>query len=105
MDFLFLQNQAGGGGEMITLLMSFGIMIALFYVLLILPESRRKKRAKAMLESIQIADEVVTAGGIIGRVVDIKPDADTVVLETGGNRTRIRILKSYIVENRTIHDE
>jgi preprotein translocase subunit YajC len=80
-------------------------MVGLFYFLLIRPESKRKKQAKSMLENIQIADEVVTAGGIIGRVVDIKPDSDTVVIETGGNRTRIRILKSYIVENKTVHDD
>jgi len=81
------------------------IMLVLFYLLLFRPESKRKKQTKAMLESLQIADEVVTAGGIIGRIVDVKPDTDTVVLETGGNRTRIRILKSYIVENRTVHDD
>ncbi|MDR0197374.1 MAG: preprotein translocase subunit YajC [Oscillospiraceae bacterium] len=108
MEYLILAAagaEGDGGGAMLSLLLSFGVMIALFYFLLIRPEGKRKKRAKEMLESIQIADEVVTAGGIIGRVIDIKPDTDTVVLETGGNRTRIRILKAYIVENRTVHDE
>lgn len=110
MDFLkFLAGEAQQQPDMMSGLLSMvlplGLMLVVCYFLLFRPESKRKKQAKAMLENLQIADEVVTAGGIIGRVVDVKPDADTVLLETGGNRTRIRILKSYVVENRTVHDD
>jgi len=120
MDFLnFLTAAANGTGaagdaaietptlasSLLGMVVPLGLMLVLFYFLLFRPESKRKKQAKAMLENLQIADEVVTAGGIIGRIVDVKPDTDTLVIETGGNRTRIRILKSYVVENRTVHDD
>jgi len=111
MGFMILLTEAGseapvgGLGSLTGLLMPLGIMIALIYFVMIRPEGKRKKRMAELLSNIQFADEVVTAGGIIGRVVDIKPDSDTVVIETGGDKTRFRILKAYIIENRTIHDD
>jgi len=82
--------------------MMIPLMIGIFYFLLIRPERKRSKKAKEMRDNVQIADEVVTSGGIIGRVLSVKDD--TVLIETGGDRTRIRVLKSAIAENRTIHD-
>lgn len=78
------------------------LMVGVFYLLLIKPQKKRAKKEKEMRENLQIADEVVTTGGIIGRVLSIKDD--TVLIETGGDRTRIRVLRSCIAENRTIHD-
>ena len=79
------------------------LMLGVFYFLLIRPEKKRAKKMKEMLDNLQVADEVVTTGGIIGRV--LKVTEDTVLLETGSDRTRIRILRSSIAENRTVHDE
>ena len=89
---------------MLTTILPLGLFVGVFYFLLIRPENKRKKKAAEMLNNIQIADEVVTSGGIIGRVIDVKPDTDTLVIETGGDKTRIRVLKSHIIENRTEHD-
>jgi len=71
--------------------------------LILRPEKKRTKQMNDMLDNLQVADEVVTTGGIIGRVVSIKED--TVLLETGSDRTKIRILKSSIAKNNTVHDE
>jgi len=97
-------NPPGGLGMLLMSMWPLGLMVLIIYFLFIRPEGKRKKRAAEMLGSIQIADEVVTSGGIIGRVIDAKPDADTIVIETGGDKTRIRVLKAYIIENRTVHD-
>ena len=78
-------------------------MGVIFYFMLIRPERKRAKNMKAMLDNLQIADEVVTSGGIIGRVISIKED--TVLIETGSDRTKIRVLRNSIIENRTVHDE
>jgi len=95
--------EAGGMGDaLFTLILPFGIMILVFYFLLIRPEKKRAKRAKEMLDNIQVADEIVTTGGIIGRVISVKED--TILLETGSDRTKIRILKNAVAENRTVHD-
>ena len=80
-----------------------GLMLVFFYFLLIRPEKKRAKKEKEMRENLQVADEVVTIGGIIGRVLSVKDD--TVLIETGSDRNRIRVLRTAIAENRTKHDD
>ncbi|MCL2108408.1 MAG: preprotein translocase subunit YajC [Oscillospiraceae bacterium] len=90
------------GASILSSLMLFVPMILVLYFLMIRPQKKRSKLEKEMRDNLQIADEVVTSGGIIGRVLSIKDD--TVLIETGGDRTRIRVLRSCIAENRTVHD-
>ena len=95
----------GNGSVLVTLLttvLPIALMVLIFYFLLIRPEKKRSKKMKEMLDNLQVADEVVTTGGIIGRVLSVKED--TVLIETGSDRTRLRVLRSCIAENRTIHD-
>ncbi|MBR4305267.1 MAG: preprotein translocase subunit YajC [Ruminiclostridium sp.] len=89
-------------GSMLTMLIPLVAMIAIFYFLIIRPEKKRSKKMKEMLNNLEVADEVVTTGGIIGRVLSVKED--TVLIETGSDRTKIRVLKGAIAENRTVHD-
>lgn len=88
-------------------LLSLGVpiilMIVVFYFFMIRPERKRSKQTKDMLENIQVGDEIITSGGIIGRVISVKED--TVLMETGSDRTKIRIMKNAIVKSNTIHDE
>ena len=93
---------ATGGANvasMLTMLIPLALIIVFFYFFIIRPE---KKRNKDMLNSIQVADEVITNGGIIGRVLSVKED--TVLIETGSDRTKIRVLKSAIAKNNTVHE-
>lgn len=88
---------------LLTTVVPILLMVVIFYFLLIRPEKKRSKKMKAMLDNLQVADEVVTTGGIVGRVLSVKED--TVLIETGSDRTRLRVLRSSIAENRTIHDD
>ena len=56
-----------------------------------------------MRNNLQVGDEVITAGGIIGRVVSVRED--TVVIETGGDRSKVRIKRWAIQSNETVHDD
>ena len=112
MDFLRLlttaaadaaTNQQASISSMLITFVPLVLMIVVFYFLLIRPEKKRAKKMKEMLDNLQVADEVVTTGGIIGRVLSLKED--TVLIETGSDRTRIRVLRSSIAENRTAHDD
>lgn len=97
---------AEDGNMVVTMLTTFlpiVLMVVIFYFLLIRPEKKRSKKMKEMLDNLQVADEVVTTGGIIGRVLSVKED--TVLIETGSDRTRLRVLRTSIAENRTVHDE
>ena len=75
------------------------LMIVVFYFLLIRPQKKRDKEVQKMRENIEIADEIVTIGGIIGRIVSIK-DA-TIVIETAGDRSKIRLARWSIQQNIT----
>lgn len=94
---------AASGTSMLFTFIPLVLMLVVFYFLLIRPEKKRAKKMKEMLDHLQVADEVVTTGGIIGRVLSVKDD--TVLIETGGDRTRLRVLRSSIAENRTTHDD
>lgn len=75
------------------------LMFVVFYFILIRPQKKREKEVQKMRENIEIADEVVTIGGIIGRIVSIKDD--TVVIETAGDRSKIRLTRWSIQQNIT----
>lgn len=96
---------AAAGSSVASILMMIvplALMIGIFYFLILRPEKKRNKEMQAMLNNIQVADEVVTSGGIIGRVLSVKED--TVLIETGSDRTKIRVLKSAIARNNTQHE-
>ena len=75
------------------------LMIVVFYFLLIRPQKKRDKEVQKMRENIEIADEIVPIGGIIGRIVSIKDD--TIVIETAGDRSKIRLARWSIQQNIT----
>lgn len=96
---------AAAGSSVASILMMvvpLALMAGIFYFLILRPEKKRNKEMQAMLNNIQVADEVVTSGGIIGRVLSVKED--TVLIETGSDRTKIRVLKSAIARNNTQHE-
>lgn len=95
-------DQAAGGASMLSLIISIVLMVVVFYFFVIRPEKKRSKEMQNMLNNIQVADEVITNGGIIGRVVSVKED--TILIETGSDRTKIRVLKSAIAKNNTVHE-
>ena len=79
------------------------LLIVVFYFVLIRPQRKRDKETQRMRNSLQVGDEIVTVGGVVGLVVSIKED--TVVLETGGDRSKIRVKRWAIQENLTVHDD
>lgn len=69
------------------------LMLAIFYFLLIRPQQKRAKLHKAMLESLKKGDQVLTTGGLVGRIVDI--DADILTIDLG--ETKVNVGRAYIV--------
>lgn len=64
------------------------------YFLVIRPQKKQEKEINEMRNNLRVGDEITTIGGIIGKVVSIKEE--TVMIETGHDRTKIRILKSAV---------
>lgn len=75
------------------------LMFLLLYFIAIRPQKKRDKELKDMQSSLEVGDEIVTGGGIVGIVV--RTGDDTVVIETGGERHKLRIKKWAITENVT----
>ena len=73
--------------QMSPILVAFVVL----YFVLLRPQKKQEKKLQQMRNDLQIADEIVTAGGIVGRVVGLKDD--TVLIETGTDRNKIRIKK------------
>lgn len=76
-----------------------GAMLVVVYLVMFLPQRKQQKKEAQMRASLDIGNEVLTQGGIIGRVVSLKDD--TLVIETGSDRVKIRILRSAVVANTT----
>ena len=90
-------------GALLSSLLPFVIALALLYLILLRPQQKREKEAQAMRENVRVGDEVCTAGGLVGIVIRVTDD--TVVLETGGERSKIRVKKWAIHENITQMEE
>ena len=91
---------AAGEGSIMESVLSFApilVVIVVFYFMLIRPQQKKDKEDRAMRENLEIGDEIITAGGIVGLVVSIKED--TVVIETGSDRSKIRIAKWAVAQN------
>lgn len=86
----------GGGASSILMIV---VMIAIFYFLLIRPENKRKKEAEEMRSAVKKGDKIVTIGGIVGTVVDVKENK--FVIETGADQVRIEFEKWALSSNET----
>lgn len=65
------QSTGGGGGSDMLGLLPIVLMFVVLYFLMIRPQMKRAKEHKAMVEALQKGDEVVTAGGVVGRVAKV----------------------------------
>ena len=86
---------AGLGSTVIMMV----VMLGVFYFMLIRPENKRKKEAEQMRSAVKKGDQIVTIGGIVGTVVDVKEK--NIVLETGADQVRIEFAKWALSTNET----
>jgi preprotein translocase subunit YajC len=82
-----------------NLLITLGYLvffILIMYLMIFLPQKRRDKKAKAMLDAMQVGNTIISIGGITGNIVNIKDDE--VTIETGVERAKINLKKWAIKE-------
>lgn len=84
---------AGGPASVAPTLVTFGLVFAIFYFLIIRPQNKRQKETKQMLENLKKGDRVVTIGGIRGTITSLKEDA--IVLKVD-DTTKIQFSRSAI---------
>ena len=109
MRFLALaegQAAANGGAAGFGLagwLIYFGVLILIFYFLLIRPNKKRQRQMQNMLDSMRKGDEIVTIGGIMGKIFDIRQDY--VIITTSADETKMKFEKTAIARILTVHDD
>ena len=79
------------------------LVLVIMYFMLIRPQRKKEKKIQEMRNNLQVGDEIITSGGIIGRVVSLRED--TILIETGSDRSKIRIKRWAVQSCETIHDE
>lgn len=87
--------QGSTGGALMQMLIMLLIFFAMMYFLVILPQRRREKEFKAMIENLKRGDTIITTGGVVGKIIDIKKD--TVKIKSS-NTTELEIHKAYIAK-------
>lgn len=86
-------------GMIIYLVVIFGAM----YLFLIRPQRKKQKEEKKMRDNLQVGDEIVTIGGIYGRVISLKED--TMVIESQSDHSKMTIARWAMQSNLTVHDD
>ncbi len=100
---LFASANEASVGNMLVTFIPLGLILVFFFFFIIRPQRKQDKKDAQMRNELEIGDEVVTNGGIVGIVFSVKDD--TVVIETGGDRSKIRVMKWAIAKNLTVHDD
>jgi preprotein translocase subunit YajC len=89
--------QASGGGGFGGFLIPLGLMFAIMYFMVIMPQQRQRKKMQEMLVALKTGDKIVTNGGIYGTVNGL--DGDTVILKISSDpQVKIRIARAAIAQ-------
>lgn len=94
---------AGGGTSLLVMVGWIAIMLVAMYFLMIRPQRKKQKEEKKMRENLQVGDEVVTIGGIYGRVISLKEES--MVIESKSDHSKLTIARWALQQNLTIHDD
>ena len=89
MNLPIVLAQAGGASSLVLLVVLIGVM----YVMLILPQQRQLKQHRTLLASLKKGDDVITQGGIIGRIVTV---ADKELVLEIASGVKVRLLKTSV---------
>lgn len=87
------------GGSPITMILLLVGMMVVMYFIMIRPQKKKQAEDQKLRDSVQIGDEITTIGGINGRVVTVKEDS--IVIETGADRTKMKLMRWAIQTNDT----
>ncbi len=93
---------SGSGGSTILSFIPFVLIFVIFYFLLILPQQKRQKKLKAMLEALKKGDKVVTSSGIWGTITNLGKETVTVQI---ADNTKIKVQRDHIARVRGDEEE
>ena len=92
--FLLFFQDTGGGSGLFTMLPLIAIIFGIFYFMVIRPQQKQQQQLQEMIGSLKINDEVVTNGGIIGKIKEIR---ETSFIIQSAEKTFLEIGKSAVI--------
>ncbi len=96
MNYLILQAAPQGGGSM-QFLFTMGLMFLVLYFLIFRPQRKKQKQHQAMIDNLKINDKIITTGGMIGKIVNIKKDKNILVVRVDEtNNTKIEFQRNAV---------
>lgn len=96
-------TQQGGLKDTMPMIIMMAVLFGAMYFFTIRPQKKQQKMEQEIRENTQIGDEITTIGGICGKVVSVKDD--TIVIETGSDRVKIKFKKYAIQTNHTANEK
>ena len=107
MNHLMTLDTASGAGGMSTIIMLlvYAVFVVALYFIFFRPQSKRKKKEAEMRKNAQVGDEITTIGGICGRIVAVKEETASIVIETGSDKAKLRVKRWAIGSVDTVHEE
>ena len=96
-------TQQGGLKDTMPMIIMMAALFGAMYFFTIRPQKKQQKMEQEIRENTQIGDEITTIGGICGKVVSVKDD--TIVIETGSDRVKIKFKKYAIQTNHTANEK
>lgn len=93
----YAQSAGGAGGAVggLVQFLPYILVFGIFYFLMIRPQQQKAKALQESLKQLRRGDRVLTAGGIIGRVISASPDSDEVTVEIADN-VRVQVARATI---------
>ncbi len=98
MSFFSQAHAAGGAapeGSSLQLFIMLGLFAIIFYFMIYRPQSKRVKEHKNLMSSMGKGDEVLTNGGLVGKIVKVSAEADYIVLALNDS-TEVTIKKDFV---------
>ena len=81
------------------------LVIGALWFFMMRPQSKKRKKEEKMRKNLQVGDDITTIGGIMGKVISIKEETDSLVIETGVDRSKVRVKRWAVASCDTIHDD
>ena len=89
--------------KLLPMILIYAVLFGALYFFMIRPQKKKQKEEQKMRENLQVGDEIVTIGGIYGRVISLKDD--TIVIESVSDHSKLTIARWALQSNLTVHDE
>ena len=97
MNIFALFFQGEGGGSIIFTFLPFIAIFAIFYFLVIMPQRKQQQELRNMVAELKTGDEVVTNGGIVGKIIEVR---ETSFIIRSADKSNLEIARSAVVGRR-----